>query len=147
MFDSLEKWIGVRTFRGRMARAEFGAHKIQALAQTSEQMVGRLQSKKRTDCPCGRFDGNTSQQLAKQLPKKRGIKGVSGQSVGEKEREGASATRAITAIGTEHTLAARDRAGGLSWIVALKKAVTVQRTGQIAEWAALLFERKSVSSS
>jgi len=108
-------------------------------------MVARLQSKKRTDRACGGFDGKAREQLTKQLPKKRGIEGVARKRVAEKDRERASAPRALAAIGAEDTLTTRDSAMGLGGIVALEKAMAVQRTGPLAEWAALLFKRKNNS--
>jgi hypothetical protein len=145
MCNSLEKRIDVRTLGRTLAGTKTAAHGIQTMAQASKQMIAGLQGKKRTDHVRGAFDGNVGQQSAEQLPEQRCVEGVARKNAAEKEGKGASATRSSAAIGTEHTLAASDGAAGFCGIVAVKKAVTVQRTGPLAEWAALLFERKSFS--
>jgi len=69
------------------------------------------------------------------------------QNVGQEKGKSASATAALTAIGTEHPLASQQLTICRGGVIAAQKAVPVQHVGSTAVRARPLLERKNCDFS
>lgn len=143
VFHGLQQRIAVGAGRGCLFAAKPGAYQVQLPAQSPPQPVHCFQREGQPEFFHRRFERTARQQAKEQLPKQRRGEGVARQNLRQTNRKGSSATAAPAAIGAEHPLAPNGLGAGLSWIVAAKDAVPVQRANSLAVRARLLLERKS----
>lgn len=115
---------------------------IEPETKPGKQMINCFQRKRESKRLGSRLDGRGSKQLAKQLPEKGGSESVTRQNVSKEKRKGAATAPALAAIRTKDPLPPDHGGIGRSGIVAVKKAVPVQRLVAVTAWTALLLERK-----
>jgi len=143
MFNGLQQWIGLRTGRRHLPLAQPGANHIQLLTQFAPQPIHRFQREGQPQFFRRRLERTARQQPDQQLPKQRGGKSVARQNLGQTKGKRASTTAALPTIGTKDPLAAPHLAIGSYRVIAMKKAVPVQRADSFAVRARPLLEQKS----
>lgn len=147
VLDRLEERVAVGTIRRRFLFAQPNPDGIQAPTQSLEQMVDRLQGCRRLGLMESGPDGEAREQSDEQLPEDCGGDAMARQDILQKDRAGAAAASALAAIGAVNPLASDLALVGLGQVVAVKKAVPVQRLGSTAVATALLLERKTPTLS
>lgn len=142
MRHRLEKRIGKTGGGSVVLAAQKRTNGIEPETKPGKQMINCFQRKRGRQSLGCRFNGRGSEQLAKQLPEKGGSESVARQNVSKVKGKGAATASALASVGTKDPLPPDDVCIGRSGIVAIEKAVPVQRLVAVAAWTALLLERK-----
>lgn len=147
MFHGLQQRLHLPAGRWRQLTAKPCPHLIQSTLQPSAQPIDCFQGEGQPQFFHGGFEGKPGQQFHQPRPHQRSGQRVPWENVRQQEGKGLAAAAALPAMGAKYPLAANHLAAALSWIIAVKKTVPIQRLDLAAAGTALLFERKSRASN
>jgi hypothetical protein len=141
MFHCLQQRFAMATGRRwRSASMKFGSQNAQAMAQTLQEMVERVQGQRPLTGFGGGLDGERYAPPQEERPEDGCRDGVTRQELGEKHRETASATTPFAAFGTTDALPAFDLFLNALNLVAVEVTMTIQCLDATTERAPHLFE-------